>query len=82
MKSGLHAIETASRDEITALQVERLKTTLNHVYSNVAHYKIKFDRAGVHPTDFKSLSDLAKFPFTTKQDLRDNYPYNMFAVLR
>lgn len=82
MKSGLHAIETASRDEITALQVERLKTTLNHVYSNVAHYKIKFDRAGVHPTDFKSLSDLAKFPFTTKQDLRDNYPYNMFAVPR
>ncbi len=82
MKSGLHAIETASRDEITALQVERLKTTLNHVYSNVAHYKLKFDRAGVHPTDFKSLSDLAKFPFTTKQDLRDNYPYNMFAVPR
>ena len=82
MKSGLHAIETASRDEITALQVERLKTTLDHVYSNVAHYKIKFDRAGVHPTDFKSLSDLAKFPFTTKQDLRDNYPYNMFAVPR
>lgn len=82
MKSGLHAIETASRDEITALQVERLKTTLDHVYSNVAHYKIKFDQAGVHPTDFKSLSDLAKFPFTTKQDLRDNYPYNMFAVPR
>ena len=80
MKSGLHAIETASRDEITALQVERLKTTLNHVYSNVAHYKIKFDRAGVHPTDFKSLSDLAKFPFTTKQDLRDNYPFGLFAV--
>ncbi|MER2539938.1 MAG: phenylacetate--CoA ligase PaaK [Azonexus sp.] len=82
MISGLHAIETASRDEITALQVERLKTTLDHVYSNVAHYKIKFDRAGVHPRDFKSLPDLAKFPFTTKQDLRDNYPYNMFAVPR
>lgn len=82
MKQGLHAIENASRDEIAALQTDRLKWTLNHVYRNVPHYKAAFDQAGVHPEDFKSLVDLAKFPFTTKQDLRDNYPYNMFAVSR
>ena len=82
MKHGLHAIENASRDEIVALQTERLKWTLNHVYRNVTHYKKAFDKAGVHPEDFRTLSDLAKFPFTTKQDLRDNYPYNMFAVPR
>ncbi|MCG2576641.1 phenylacetate--CoA ligase [Dechloromonas sp. XY25] len=82
MKQGLHAIENASRDEIAALQTERLKWTLHHVYRNVAHYKTAFDQAGVHPDDFKALADLAKFPFTTKQDLRDNYPYNMFAVSR
>jgi phenylacetate-CoA ligase len=82
MRNGLHAIETASRDEISALQTERLKWTLNHAYRNVPHYREKFDSAGVHPDDFQSLADLAKFPFTTKQDLRDNYPYNMFAVPR
>ncbi len=82
MKLGLHAIENASRDEIAALQGERLKWTLHHVYRNVPHYRQAFDRSGVHPDDFKSLSDLAKFPFTTKQDLRDNYPYGMFAVPR
>ncbi|KAB2906806.1 MAG: phenylacetate--CoA ligase, partial [Dechloromonas sp.] len=82
MKLGLHAIENASRDEIAALQGERLKWTLHHVYRNVPHYRHAFDRSGVHPDDFKSLSDLAKFPFTTKQDLRDNYPYGMFAVPR
>ena len=82
MKQGLHAIENASRDEITALQTERLKWTLNHVYQNVPHYRARFEAAGVHPDDFQSLADLAKFPFTTKQDLRDNYPYNMFAVPR
>jgi hypothetical protein len=80
MTKGLHAIETASRDEIVALQTERLKWTLNHVYDNVPHYQASFDAAGVHPDDFKSLDDLRKFPFTTKQDLRDNYPYHMFAV--
>ena len=80
MQNGHHAIETASRDEITALQTERLKWTLNHVYNNVAHYKAKFDAAGVHPDDFKSLADLSRFPFTTKTDLRENYPYGMFAV--
>lgn len=80
--NGLHAIENASRDEISALQVERLRWTLNHVYENVPHYRAKFDAAGVHPRDFQSLDDLRKFPFTTKQDLRDNYPYGMFAVPR
>ncbi|MGA9396329.1 MAG: phenylacetate--CoA ligase, partial [Azonexus sp.] len=82
MNKGLHAIETASRDEIVALQTERLKWTLHHVYNNVPHYKAKFDAVGVHPDDLKSLADLSKFPFTTKQDLRDNYPYGMFAVPR
>jgi len=82
MKQGLHAIENASRDEIVALQTERLKWTLHHVYANVAHYKTAFDKAGVHPNDFTGLADLAKFPFTTKQDLRDNYPYGMFATPR
>jgi len=82
MNKGLHAIESASRDEIVALQTERLKWTLQHVYANVPHYKAKFDAAGVHPDDFRSLADLANFPFTTKQDLRDNYPYGMFAVPR
>jgi len=82
MNKGLHAIESASRDEIVDLQTRRLQWTLHHVYANVPHYKAKFDAAGVHPDDFKSLADLAKFPFTTKQDLRDNYPYGMFAVPR
>ncbi|MRR51140.1 MAG: phenylacetate--CoA ligase [Rhodocyclaceae bacterium] len=79
-RTGLHAIENASRDEITALQTERMAWSLRHAYDNVAHYRAKFDAAGVHPRDFKQLSDLAKFPFTTKQDLRDTYPFGMFAV--
>ena len=79
---GLHAIENASRDEITALQTERLKWSLKHAYENVAHYRQKFDAAGVHPDDFRELADLAKFPATTKQDLRDTYPFGMFAVPR
>ncbi|WP_108880737.1 phenylacetate--CoA ligase PaaK [Anderseniella sp. Alg231-50] len=74
------AIETASRDEISALQLHRLKTTLAQAYENVAHYKQAFDKAGVKPGDLKELSDLAKFPFTVKSDLRDNYPFGMFAV--
>ena len=78
----LETIETASRDEITALQVQRLRATLANAYENVAHYRAAFDTAGVHPADLKSLADLAKFPFTTKQDLRDNYPFGMFAVPR
>ena len=72
--------EKASRDEITALQTQRLKATLDNVYQNVPHYRQAFDAAGVHPTDFKVLADLTKFPFTTKNDLRANYPFGMFAV--
>jgi phenylacetate-CoA ligase len=78
----LEAIETASHDEIQALQLERLKWTLNHAYENVPHYRKAFDQAGVHPGDLKTLADLAKFPFTTKKDLRDNYPFGLFAVPR
>src|SRR5215475_1194176 len=80
--AGLDAIETASRDEIAALQRERLAWTLHHAYANVPHYRAAFEQAGVHPDDFRSLDDLAKFPFTTKQDLRANYPFGMFAVPR
>jgi phenylacetate-CoA ligase len=76
----LDPIETASRDEITALQIQRLKATLDNVYQNVPHYRQAFDAAGVHPDDFKTLADLARFPFTTKKDLRANYPFGMFAV--
>src|SRR5262245_26380894 len=75
-------IERASRDEIMALQTKRLAWSLSHAYDNVVHYKKAFAEAGVHPSDFKTLSDLAKFPFTVKTDLRDNYPFNMFAVPR
>src|SRR3979411_3197563 len=85
-KSGYSAdmdeAERASRDEIIALQTKRLAWTLAHAYDNVAHYKRAFDEGGVHPSDFKQLSDLGKFPFTVKTDLRDNYPFNMFAVPR
>lgn len=81
-KDSLDPIEIASRDEISALQLSRMKWSLNHAYQNVPHYKAAFDEAGVHPDDLKSLSDLSKFPFTVKQDLRDNYPFNMFAVPR
>lgn len=79
-KSDLDPIEIASRDEISALQLKRLQKTLLHAYENVPHYKKAFDKAGVHPDDCKSLSDLSKFPFTVKQDLRNNYPFGMFAV--
>jgi phenylacetate-CoA ligase len=78
----LEPVERASRDEITALQLERLRWSLTHAYENVAHYRQRFDAAGVRPSDLKSLQDLARFPFTTKQDLRDNYPFRMFAVPR
>ena len=82
-KSGdLDAIETASRDEIEALQLQRMQWSLTHAYSNVAHYKDSFDKAGVHPNDLKSVTDLARFPFTVKSDLRNNYPFNLFAVPR
>jgi phenylacetate-CoA ligase len=78
----LDDVERASRDEIMALQTKRLAWSLKHAYDNVAHYKRAFDAQGVHPADFRELSDLAKFPFTSKTDLRDNYPFNMFAVPR
>ena len=78
----LDEAERASRDEIMALQTRRLAWSLKHAYDNVAHYKKAFDAAGVHPSDFRQLSDLAKFPFTVKTDLRDNYPFGMFAVPR
>ena len=81
-RDTLDPIEIASRDEITALQLERMQWSLNHAYNNVPHYKKSFDEKGVHPSDLKSLSDLANFPFTVKSDLRDNYPFGMFAVPR
>lgn len=78
----LSAIETASRDEIEALQLERMRWSLTHAYTHVPHYKQRFDAAGVHPDDLKSLADLARFPFTVKTDLRSNYPFGLFAVPR
>ena len=78
--SKLEAIELASRDEITALQLERLKWSINHTYTHVAPYREKCIAKGVTPSDLKSLSDLSKFPFMTKLDLRDNYPFGLFAV--
>ena len=81
-KSDLDPIEVASRDEIEALQLDRLKWSLRHAYDNVPMYKQRFDEAGVHPDDLKTLADLAKFPFTYKNDLRDNYPFGLFAVPR
>jgi phenylacetate-CoA ligase len=79
-RDELEPIETASRDALAALQRERLKRTLEQAYARVPHYKKKFDTAGVHPSDLKHLSDLGKFPFTTKEDLRQNYPFGLFAV--
>ena len=76
----LDPIEVASRDEIAALQRDRLRWTLRHAYDNVAHYRAAFDAAGVHPDDCRELADLARFPTTSKADLRDNYPFGMFAV--
>jgi phenylacetate-CoA ligase len=78
----LDPIEKASRDEISALQLERLKWSVRHTYDNVAPYRKKCEAKGVHPDDLKSLADLAKFPFMTKLDLRDNYPFGLFAVPR
>lgn len=81
-RASLDPIEIASRDEITALQIQRMKQTLHHAYDNVAFYKQAFDAAGVHPDDLNTLDDLSRFPFTTKADLRANYPFGMFAVPR
>ncbi len=76
------AIEHASRDELSALQLQQLQWSLRHAYENVPHFRSAFQAAGVHPDDMKQLGDLAKFPFTVKTDLRDNYPFGMFAVPR
>ena len=78
----LEPIERASQDELRALQLQRLKWTLQHAYENVPHYRAAFDAKGVHPDDLKDLADLRLFPFTTKKDLRDNYPFGLFAVPR
>ncbi|MCA0928108.1 phenylacetate--CoA ligase PaaK [Ruegeria profundi] len=81
-KGDLDPIEIASIDEIRATQLERLKWSLRHAYENVSMYKQRFDEAGVRPDDLQQLSDLSKFPFTYKNDLRDNYPFGLFAVPR
>jgi len=81
-RNELDPIEIASRDEIASLQLSRLRWTLRHAYENVPFYRHRFDAAGVHPEDLKSLEDLKKFPFTTKDDLRAHYPFGMFAVPR
>ena len=78
----LEPIERASLDELQALQLQRLRKMLENAYAQVPHYRAAFDARGVHPSDCKSLSDLARFPFTTKKDLRDHYPFGMFAVPR
>ncbi|MFF8693830.1 phenylacetate--CoA ligase PaaK [Streptomyces sp. NPDC015144] len=80
MASLLDEAERLGRDELAALQLERLRATLRHAYENVGHYRAAFDRAGLRPEDCRTLADLARFPFTTKADLRDNYPFGMFAV--
>jgi len=78
----LESIETASVDELRALQTERLRKSVRHAYDNVPHYRSTFAAAGVHPDDVKTLDDLGKLPFTAKADLRDNYPFGLFAVPR
>jgi phenylacetate-CoA ligase len=76
----LEPIERASTDELRALQLERMRWSLKHAYDHVPHYRKSFDARGVHPDDLKELADLARFPFTVKNDLRDTYPFGMFAV--
>ena len=80
--SDLEPIERASRDELAAVQLERLRDVLHHAYANVPVYRARFDRAGVHPTDLHQLSDISRFPFTVKDDLREHYPFGMLAVPR
>lgn len=80
-RESLDPIEIASRDEISGVQLKRMKKALSDAYG-VPHYKAAFDAKGVHPDDLKSLEDIAHFPFTVKSDLRDNYPFGMFAVPR
>ena len=80
--AAIDPILIASRDELESLQLGRLQSTLHHAYANNVQYTKKFDAAGAHPSDLKSLADLARFPFTTKADLRDAYPFGFFAVPR
>ena len=77
---GLEPIETASADQLRSLQLARLKETVSRAYEKVPHYRRAFDELGVHPNHLKQLSDISKFPFTTKQHLRENYPFGMLAV--
>jgi phenylacetate-CoA ligase len=81
-RADFDPIETAPHAELQALQLERMKWSLHHAYTNVPHYRRAFDAAGVHPDDLRELADLSRFPFTSKKDLRDNYPFGMFAVPR
>ncbi len=81
-RDELDPIETASRDEIEALQLSRLQAMLSHAYEHIPVYRARFDQAGVSPSDLNSLGDLSRFPFTYKDDLRQNYPFGMFAVPR
>jgi phenylacetate-CoA ligase len=76
----LDPAERMGIDELRALQLERLQWTLRHAYEHVPHYRAAFDAAGVHPDDCRELADLAQFPTTSKADLRENYPFGMFAV--
>src|SRR5215510_10526218 len=80
--ADLEPIERASRDELEALQLERLRWSLAHAYQHIGHYRRVFDGAGAHPADVRSLLDLARFPFLTKEHLREHYPFGMFAVPR
>jgi phenylacetate-CoA ligase len=82
MPGDLEPVETASRDELAALQLDRLRWTLRHAYTHVPGHRARFDAAGVHPDDCRTLEDLRRFPFTTKADLREGYPYGTFAVPR
>ena len=79
---NLEAIETAGEEALKELQLQRMRWSLRHAYDNVAHYRKAFDDQGVHPDDLQSLTDLRRFPFTTKADLRANYPFGMFATPR
>src|SRR6187551_2856129 len=81
-QTTLDPVERVSVDELRALQLDRLQWSLRHAYDNVPHYRAAFEAADVHPDDCRELADLARFPFTTKADLRDNYPFGMFAVPR
>ena len=81
-RGSLDAIEIASRDEIAALQLDRMRWSLRHAYDNAPFYRQRFDAHGVHPDDLRTLEDLARFPFTEKSHLRDTYPFGMFAVPR